>query len=435
MLPVFEKTIAQVKEQCGFAGGAFIAIKDGEVVVKETFGVADIETGRPITEDTIFDIASDSKCMTTSIISQLCDEGKLDWDAPVRKYYPEFFLENEVISEMMTLKDLASHRSGICSQNFPRRAPVESVGSRAEFIRRMKYLKMSKPFRDSFQYQNEYFALLGYVAELVTGQTWEELVTERIAKRFDMDILFRGQKDPEDMDIAMPYSSEGTGVEPMARNIFGFNNPCGGARTNLKSAERWLRMWMSGGMAPDGERFISQEMFTKMTTPISFWRDPKRVTSPDHFRCYGLGLAPSVFRGRKLVYHGGSINGFRSAMGFFPELNSGYFIMINSNCMPLAVLKVLLCDAALGILQDDYTDLTDIYIKDWFKPSTMPSKLTPELEISAEEKAKCYGVWENGFYGRITVSDGGENKLHFKFFKTEWDLPLRNVLPDGTLAF
>ena len=432
MLPVFEKTIEQVLSECRAAGGAFTAIRNGEVVVREVFGTADIETGRPITEESIFDLASDTKCMTTSVISQLCDEGKCSWEDPVRKFIPDFFLGDDYISSHITLKDCASHRSGICSQNMIRRTPAGEFPTRKSFVDRLKYFTLAKEFRDSFMYQNELYALLGYITELIEGKPWEECVLERIGRPLGIELAFRGIEDGGHKDVAYPHLTDGKEIWKTKHNSFWQNNPCGGARSNLLGFEKWLRVWCDGGKFPDGSDFVSPKMFQKMTTPISFWSGGGVI---DCNRNYALGLAPSVYRGRKLVYHGGSINGFRSAMGFFPGLDSGYCIMINSTSQPLSVLKLLLCDAALGELRDDYSENVRNHLNMFYAPPAILSKLPPVQEITEEEKARFAGTWYNGAYKNLSVTPGEGNALHLKYYAAEGDVEFRGKSPEGVYLF
>ena len=432
MLPVFEKTIQQVLAECKAAGGAFTAIRNGEVVVREVFGVADIETGRPITEKSIFDLASDTKCMTTSVISQLCDEGKLKWEDPVRKFIPDFFLGDEYISEHLTLKDCASHRSGLCSQNLIRRRPVSDFPTRQAFVDQLRFFTLAKEPRDAFMYQNELYAVLGHVAELIEGKSWEQCVLDRIAKPLGIEMAFRGIPDEGHEDVAMPHLTDGKTIEKTKHNSFWQNNPCGGARSNLLGFEKWLRVWIAGGRFPDGSDFVSREMYQKMTTPISFWSAGNDI---DCNRNYALGLAPSVYRGHKLVYHGGSINGFRSAMGFFPGLNSGYCIMINSGSQPLSVLKILLCDAALGCLKDDYTENVRAHLDAFYAEPAIIGKLPPVQEIGNEDLQKFCGTWFNGAYKDLTILPGSENSLRLKYWSADGEVHFRGILPDGSYQF
>lgn len=432
MHPVFEKTLAYIGSQCGYAGGAFAVVKDGEVVMEEVFGVASTETGRPITKDSFFHIASDTKCMTTSLISRLCDRGEMDWDAPVRTYIPEFHIrDDEYVSTHMTLKDMASHRSGICSNNALWQLPLETVPTRKAYMERVMNLAMAAPFRDRFMYQNELYGMLGYAAECVTGKSWEDLIREEIAAPLGMQVAFSGI--PEELpDVAEPHWCRGKTVEHTQYAGWWPFNPCGGVRTNLRGFENWLKMWCSGGLMPNGDRFLSQAMFRKMITPISFWC---WVAEPDACRTYALGLAPSVYRGEKLVYHGGSLNGYRSAMGFFPDKNCGYVVMINSNTQPLAVLKTLLCDYALGCLQDDYTDYCDRHIRAFYAPSTRGDSLPPVVPVAEDVKMRFIGTYDNEAYGNIRIVDGGENALTAEYHGVKWTARLRRIGEDGEYQF
>ena len=419
MNATIEKTLSYISQQFAYAGGFFAVYKDGKTIIREVFGPADVETGRPVTEDSIFDIASDSKAMTTAIVSQLCDEGVLDWEAPVRKYIPDFhYCGDEYVSANVTLKDLASHRTGLCSNNFPRRTPVSEFPTRKDFMERVcMNLTMAAPFRDKFMYCNENYALLGYVCEVVTGKTWEDLVLERIAKPLGMDVAFRGLGDRDLPDIAMPHRVTGKQIRKISHNQFWLNNACGGARTNLKGFEKWMQVWANGGVMPDGSRFISEEMYEKMIRPITFWTNPMK---PDACRTYALGFAPSVFRGENMVYHGGVINGFRSAMGFFPKKNCGYVVSLNSDNYPMIhTMKIILADLCLGTVQEDYTDVVDHLIGLNRNPGYKKKPLPDPAPISREEKEKLLGVDYNKAYGEIEFADGGENAIRVLYHSAD----------------
>lgn len=430
MYPIIEKALSYIGQQFAYAGGFYSVFKDGKTVLREVFGPADLETGRPVTENSIFDIASETKCMTTTIVSLLCDEGILDWDAPVRRYLPEFhFGDDEYVSANLTLKDLACHRSGVCSNNFIRRTPSSEFPTRKDFVERISMnLTMAAPFRDKFMYCNETYVLLGYICERVTGKSWEDLVLERIAEPLGMDIAFRGLGDRGFTDIAMPHSVNGKNICKVARNQFWLNNPCGGVRTNLRGIEKWMQMWASGGLRPDGTPFISQEMYRKMITPITFWSN---ATPPDACRTYGLGLAPSIFRGERMVFHGGTINGFRSAMGFFPEKNCGYVVSVNCNTHPLIhTLKYILADICLGTVQDDYANITDRMVQISLNPAFKKVVLPDPAAIPQEEKEKLLGTYYNKAYGEIEFADGGENRIRIRYHSADDTIVCRGILPE-----
>ena len=89
-MEILQKTIEQIRKQYGLAGGILVAVKDGKVVLKECFGQADAEQNKPVDSKTLFQIASCSKAFTTMVAGQLCDEGKMTWDTPVKQLMPDF---------------------------------------------------------------------------------------------------------------------------------------------------------------------------------------------------------------------------------------------------------------------------------------------------------------------------------------------------------
>ena len=93
-------------------GAAVAIVKDGKIVHLKTYGVRSLATKKPVTPDTIFYLASLTKGFTAAVISRLVDEGKIQWDDKVRKYFPDFKIADEQASAEFTIEDLLSHRSG-----------------------------------------------------------------------------------------------------------------------------------------------------------------------------------------------------------------------------------------------------------------------------------------------------------------------------------
>ena len=94
-------------------GLAIAIVKNGEVILAEGFGLRDVDKKLPVTPKTLFAIGSCTKAFTTFVMGTLVDQGKLDWDKPVRTYIPEFRLFDRVASEQITPRDLVTHRSGL----------------------------------------------------------------------------------------------------------------------------------------------------------------------------------------------------------------------------------------------------------------------------------------------------------------------------------
>ena len=121
------------------------------------WGQRDLDTKLPVTADTLFAIGSTTKAFTAATVGALVDDGLLEWERPLRDYVPEIQLHDPVVSDRLTVVDLLSHRSGLPRHEM---AWLGHPGrSRAELVRRLRFLPLSKDLRQAFQYCN-----LGYLA-------------------------------------------------------------------------------------------------------------------------------------------------------------------------------------------------------------------------------------------------------------------------------
>src|SRR5271165_741007 len=164
-------------------GFAIAIVQDGKVILSKGYGLRDVKKNLPVTEKTLFAIGSATKSFTVTAMGTLVDQGKLDWDKPVRDYLPDFRLWDQFATERMTPRDLVTHRSGL-----PRHDLMwyNSPFSREELFARLRYLEPNKDFRTTFQYQNLMFMTAGYLAGHVAGTTWEQLVRKSIFEPLGM---------------------------------------------------------------------------------------------------------------------------------------------------------------------------------------------------------------------------------------------------------
>jgi len=169
----FSKFVDTMLKEWDVPGAAVAIVKDGKVVYAEGFGYRDMEKKLKVTPDTLFAIGSCTKAFTATVLGILVDEGKLEWDKPVREYLPTFKLQDTFASEQMTPMDLVTHRSGL-----PRHDPAwfGSTATREELFNRLQYMEPTKGFRTTYQYNNLMFMTAGYMAGKIAGTTWEELV-------------------------------------------------------------------------------------------------------------------------------------------------------------------------------------------------------------------------------------------------------------------
>lgn len=373
--------ISRLQAVTGLVGGCY-AVVTPDGTRSEFFGWADRENGRRVTEDSFFDIASDSKAFTSMLGAIAASEGSFNWDAPVRDYAPEFGITDEYAAAHLTSRDLGCHRSGLARHEFMRARVYTSI---EDMAMRTRYMEFDRGFRESYRYNNHGFIVLGYIMERIFGEPWRDLISKRIGDPLGMELRFRGRDcDFSGLDCALPYRTDGHGGA--FRCAYADNHtagPCGGIRTNLKGMTAWLRCLMA-----KGKPLCSAEEFENLITP----NVPTDSGGTRELCCgYALGWRTSAYRGRRLVSHGGSIQGFNSHVGFFPDEGKGFVILLNTSATwGAAVLRDTLLDELCGASPRDIEPELNDWRAAMSENSEMPA-LAKEGFAPTEEELRVFG--------------------------------------------
>lgn len=341
--------------------GLVLAVIQGDDIVHlQGYGVRDIETSAPITPDTLFAIASASKAFTAMGIALLVDEGRLEWDKPVRDYLPDFALSDGYVSEKMTVRDLLCHRSGLPRHDL---AWYGTSFSRDEVIKRLRHLRFSRGFREAWQYQNLMYVMAGYLAGKTAGTTWEDFTQARIFDPLDMRrSCFSAEVMQQRGDYALPYriwrgqdGGQDT-LEQMPFYVDQVMGPAGSIHSCAADLANWLRVHLNEGRFGD-QPFVSPSNLLQM-------HQPQMVVPVDGFMAallnttistYGLGWSVVPYRGYTLIHHGGNIDGFSTMVAFVPQAKIGVVVLTNIDSRPLRdVLTYEVCDRLLGLPDNNW---------------------------------------------------------------------------------
>jgi CubicO group peptidase (beta-lactamase class C family) len=306
--------------------GLGIAIARGDqVIYSRGFGLRDVQNELPVTPHSIFAIGSTTKSFTTAALALLADEGKFDWDTPIREYLPSFKLWDSFASERITGRDLGSHRSGL-----PRHDLMwyGSSASREELVSRLKYLPNTADFRAVWQYQNLMYMTAGYLVEVLSGLTWEDFVRERIfgplgmaSSHIDASAVetapdfSRGYQEHKNQVRVMDYYQGFTAVAP-AGSIF----------SSITDMSQWMLMHLNNGKLGD-KQFLSEAQARLMHTPQMLITRGQYAELP--YSSYGLGWFVEPYRGHDMIHHGGNIDGFSSMLALMPEDRIGVMVLTN----------------------------------------------------------------------------------------------------------
>lgn len=239
-------------------GAALAIVVHGQTVLARGYGYSDVDKQRKVAADTLYPIASTSKAMNATLLGQLVDEGRLEWDAPVQTYLPAFRLGDPLISAQVTVRDLITMRTGLPRHDW---LWLDSPWPRAELVSRLRYLDLSKGFREAFQYNNLTATAAGHVAEIICGNSWETLVQERLFEPLSMIDTSCGPIDATRITCSYHETSDGElkQSEWLATEC---TAPSGGAiHSTIADMARWVAFNLSGGTA--GERRLIQPQTLK----------------------------------------------------------------------------------------------------------------------------------------------------------------------------
>ena len=174
--PIIQQSIAEGK----YPGAIVLAAHRGHIIYRGIFGSRRILPDvAPMNFNTIFDVASLTKVVaTTPAIMQLVEQGKLDLDAPVEKYWPEFAAHGK---EAVTVRDLLTHSSGLPADL------ASPAHGEAEILRQIAQLKLSHPAGTHYLYSDINFIVLAYLVEHLSQESFVQYTQNHIFKLLKMD--------------------------------------------------------------------------------------------------------------------------------------------------------------------------------------------------------------------------------------------------------
>ncbi len=317
-LAAFVETAA---EEHGVAGAAVAVLADGEETYA-AWGVTNVEHPLPVDERTLFPVASVSKTFTATALMRLAEQGRLDLDAPVRRYVPELRLADEGAAAGITVLNLLNHTAGL---DWNLVDADEGDGSLAAFVARLDRLPLIAPPGARASYSQAGYNLLGRVVEHVTGLPFEKAVAGLLLRPlgladtvFDLDdVVVRrfavGHNRAADGTLtpARPWKSWRAGLRG--------NNPGGGIVSSASDLLRWARFQLG-----DGEGLLPAGTLRRMREPTVALRGS---TLGDAF---GICWFLRDVQGVRTAGHGGSGNGQFAELLLVPGRDVAVVSLANS---------------------------------------------------------------------------------------------------------
>lgn len=422
-------------------GVAIAVVKDDKIVFAKGYGVKELGKPDAVTENTVFAIGSASKAFTAASLAILADEGKLKFDDPAAKYLPDFQLFDPYATRELSVTDLLSHRVGLERGD---RLWYATAYDRNEVMRRIRFLKPSSSFRSKFGYQNIMFLAAGQIIPVVAGKSWDDFVKERIFAPLGMTSSSTSITSFSNVkDLATPHAKIDDKVKPIKYRLIDNIGPAGSINSNVLDMAQWMRMQLGGGKYGD-KQIVSAANIKLMHSPqtiIPLEGLYTTIYSEAHFFSYGMGWFLSDLRGRKMVEHGGAIDGMRAAVSMIPEEKLGVVVLGNMNgSISVQMIANRILDAYLAPGKE----------KDWSADALKVMKAAEEqAKVAAKKREderakntnpslaleKYAGDYSDQMYGDAKVAfENGKLRAnfgpnfrgtlehwHFDTFRVKWD--------------
>ena len=406
----FDTFMEKAMQDFKVPGAAVAVIQDGKILFAKGYGYRDAGKKLPVTTKTLFPIASMTKSFTVTALGTLVDQGRLDWDKPVRDYLPGFRMYDPAATEQLTTRDMVTHRSGL-----PRHDLLwySSSFTRDQLVDRLRYLENNKPIRSTFQYNNLMFVTAGYLGGKIAGLSWEDLVRQRVLDPLGMHgTCMSSEEARQHPDYALPYrkNRKTEEVREIAFSKWGDVGPAGAINSNIEDLAQYVLMHVNHGAAGD-RRILTRNTSDQMQTPQMVMQGIPAFKELSE-SSYGMGLFIDYYRGHKHVDHGGNLDGFALDLGFLPNERIGVVVLTNLDGTALRdLVPYYVYDRLLGLEPVD-----------WSARFLEIEHKAKEQELTAEKKgytgqvpgtkpahplAEYEGEFEHPGYGKLTVHRAG----------------------------
>jgi CubicO group peptidase (beta-lactamase class C family) len=367
-----EKQVDQMLENLykpGMPGATALIAKDGKVIYRKAFGLANLELNVPMKPENVFEIGSITKQFTAVSILMLLEQGKLSLTDEITFYIPDYPTKGKSI----TLHHLLTHTSGV--RSYTDMASFKSEARKdltpAELIDVFKNEPMDFDPGEKWHYSNSGYILLGYVIEKVSGKSYAEFLEENIFDKLGMKNSFYGSKTDLIPNRASGYQPTETGYRNADYLSMSLPYAAGSIMSNVDDMLLWSQ-------AIHHNTLISEKNKKKAFSNYQLNNgDPTN---------YGYGWQPNELNGTPSIEHGGGIFGYTTMGVYVPDENVYAVVFTNSNGNSPTDVTIKIAAAAIG------------------KPY---GKLTP-LSLSTAQLEKWVGTYEfgDGVLRFISLKDG-----------------------------
>ena len=384
-------------------GLAVAVVFEDEVVYAKGFGVKDTNTGDSVDADTVFQLASLSKPIGSTIVAALVGDGRITWDSNISDLDPAFEMYDSWVTREITIRDFFCHRSGLPEHTGDL---LEDLGfTREQILQRLRYQRPDTSFRSGYAYTNFGLTEGAVAAAKAYGLAWEDAAEQKLYQPLGMtstssrhdDFVARENKALGHVLI------DGKWVQKYQRDP-DTESPAGGVSSSVNDLAKWLRLQLAGGKF-DGNPIVAEEPLAETHLP-QIVSNPSTPSGIPQF--YGLGWNVNYTDdGRLRLSHSGAFDlGAGTNVNVSPSDQLGIIALTNGAPVGVAegVTATFLDTALYGKPTQDWFKI----YRQAFAEMMAAGKDTdfskpPASPLPAKDNAAYVGTYENAYFGEIAI--------------------------------
>lgn len=394
----------------GVPGAAIAVVHRGEPLLVKGYGVREAGSDERVDGDTVFQLASNTKPMTSFTLATLVDENRVDWTTLVSEVLPELRLMDAYATLHATPRDFLSHRGG-----FPAFFGdlLGRLGyDRAETLRRLRYVEPGDSFRDVAAYSNLGYFIVGEMIARLTDAPWEDAMRARLFEPLSMTRSGPSLAElPMDGNVSANHAVVDGTLVTVEADRHGVIGAAGSAFSTANDLVHWMQMLVAGGSA-GGEQIVDTKTMRTMFDPViasevSFTETPP-IGATSGFS-YSLGWGNFHWHGHEVLEKGGALAGIRTVVNLVPELELGVAVLANLNITYLPeAIRAFVLELFLGASEVDMQpEIRQLgtQLDEAFAATPEPPANALGAEVPLENLA---GMYEQDLHGRFVITVEGE---------------------------
>jgi CubicO group peptidase (beta-lactamase class C family) len=427
------KFIDRMREAADVPGVSVLLFDKDKTLIDEGYGVRERGRPEPVTADSLYIIASNTKALTTLLLAKLVDEGRFTWDTPVVQVYPTFKVGDPEVTRRVLLKHLVCACTGLPRQDFEWLFTFDRSSPQGQ-LDVLATMKPTTDFGALFQYSNPLASAAGYIgARLIKpagdlGQAYDEVMRDKVFRPLGMSRTTFSFDEALRTDHASPHSWDlslkNVPIDMVLNHSVIPVRPAGGAWSSVRDYARYVRLELANGRLPDGSTYVKEANLLARRAP------QVRVGEESW---YGMGLWLEDVKGIRVISHGGSMFGYKSNFFLVPDLGLGGVVLTNADSgfsVADAVMRRTLEIVYDGKPEAEENLLSGVReVQTYLKGEQKDWKVPPD---PAEVK-RLQGRYRNAALGDVVVRPGADGAF-FQFGGWKSRVATK-VNPDGTTSF